>query len=81
MEILLECCPNADMVFHPECIDMWLSDHVTCPVCRTNLIPNADANVVQLQPSEMNRVEVTNNNNDVVLSIDEPSERGCQQLD
>ncbi|KAI9080152.1 hypothetical protein K1719_037830 [Acacia pycnantha] len=26
--------PNCKHVFHRECIDTWLSSHVTCPICR-----------------------------------------------
>lgn len=35
----LRLIPKCDHVFHPECIDMWLGSHVTCPVCRANLVP------------------------------------------
>ncbi|KAF1879112.1 hypothetical protein Lal_00047784 [Lupinus albus] len=35
----LRLIPVCDHVFHPECIDEWLSSHTTCPVCRTNLAP------------------------------------------
>ncbi|XP_004496585.3 E3 ubiquitin-protein ligase ATL31-like [Cicer arietinum] len=33
----LRVLPQCNHVFHPPCIDAWLSNHVTCPVCRTNL--------------------------------------------
>ncbi|KAM7280904.1 hypothetical protein ACFE04_008038 [Oxalis oulophora] len=35
----LRLIPKCDHVFHPECIDEWLSLHTTCPVCRANLVP------------------------------------------
>ncbi|KAL6989648.1 RING-type E3 ubiquitin transferase [Sarracenia purpurea var. burkii] len=35
----LRLIPKCDHVFHPECIDAWLDSHVTCPVCRANLVP------------------------------------------
>ncbi|KAK2640525.1 hypothetical protein Ddye_028320 [Dipteronia dyeriana] len=35
----LRLIPKCDHVFHPECIDAWLSSHTTCPVCRANLSP------------------------------------------
>ncbi|XLU71750.1 hypothetical protein S245_030803 [Arachis hypogaea] len=33
----LRLLPHCNHVFHPPCIDAWLSSHVTCPVCRANL--------------------------------------------
>ncbi|XP_031496744.1 E3 ubiquitin-protein ligase ATL31-like [Nymphaea colorata] len=33
----LRLLPQCSHAFHPECIDEWLSSHVTCPVCRANL--------------------------------------------
>ncbi|KAF3454429.1 hypothetical protein FNV43_RR04876 [Rhamnella rubrinervis] len=38
----LRLIPKCDHVFHPECIDAWLENHVTCPVCRANLAPHPE---------------------------------------
>ncbi|KAJ4820365.1 RING/U-box superfamily protein [Rhynchospora pubera] len=39
IRLLLPGCCHA---FHPECIDDWLKNHVTCPVCRSDLTHNAE---------------------------------------
>jgi len=58
----LRLIPKCDHVFHPECIDEWLSSHTTCPVCRANLVPtesqdseanNGVAAVPDPQPSDV----------------------------
>ncbi|CAJ1974066.1 unnamed protein product [Sphenostylis stenocarpa] len=38
----LRLIPKCSHVFHPECIDAWLVNHSTCPVCRANLVPKPD---------------------------------------
>ncbi|KAI7981957.1 RING-H2 finger protein ATL11 [Camellia lanceoleosa] len=55
----LRLIPKCDHVFHPECIDAWLNSHVTCPVCRADLVP---------QPGET--LQIPNFN----LQIDVPEE-------
>ncbi|PWA56172.1 zinc finger, RING/FYVE/PHD-type [Artemisia annua] len=34
----LRLLPKCNHVFHRECIDTWLVSHVTCPVCRADLV-------------------------------------------
>ncbi|KAK1288528.1 E3 ubiquitin-protein ligase ATL6 [Acorus calamus] len=39
----LRLLPKCDHVFHTECIDTWLATHTTCPVCRSNLVPDPNS--------------------------------------
>ncbi|KAL7602754.1 hypothetical protein Lser_V15G19312 [Lactuca serriola] len=38
-EETLRLIPKCDHVFHAECIDAWLENHLLCPICRTDLAP------------------------------------------
>jgi len=38
---LLRRLPRCGHDFHLKCIDAWLSQHSTCPICRAPLVPDA----------------------------------------
>uniref|UniRef100_A0A7N0UQ16 RING-type E3 ubiquitin transferase n=1 Tax=Kalanchoe fedtschenkoi TaxID=63787 RepID=A0A7N0UQ16_KALFE len=62
--------PKCDHAFHPECIDKWLSKHVTCPICRTNLEP-ADEKPVETSEMMNSAGTFSVQNNHVRVNINE----------
>lgn len=48
---------HCDHSFHTGCIDRWLGDHNTCPLCRADIIPSATS-----QPRAATRVSSSNSN-------------------
>lgn len=43
------CLPKCGHGFHVECIDMWLSSHSNCPICRAPIV----VNVVEIDSSQV----------------------------
>ncbi|KAF9614715.1 hypothetical protein IFM89_020126 [Coptis chinensis] len=44
----LRLLPQCNHVFHPECIDAWLTSHTTFPVCRANLEVHSPSEATQV---------------------------------
>ncbi|KAD6796200.1 hypothetical protein R6Q59_019966 [Mikania micrantha] len=72
-EETIRLIPLCDHVFHAECIDTWLENHVTCPVCRSNLVlgpPNESTPGVNEMIHD-NQEQDNNNNNNQIITSDE----------
>ncbi|PSS24914.1 E3 ubiquitin-protein like [Actinidia chinensis var. chinensis] len=75
----LRLIPKCDHVFHPECIDAWLESHVTCPVCRANLVPQPGETlqIPDLDPETNDQPETGNaQNDDVSIRVVEEENQG-----
>ncbi|XP_021771801.1 RING-H2 finger protein ATL11-like [Chenopodium quinoa] len=46
---MLRLLPKCNHIFHVTCLEPWLKDHNTCPLCRAYLVP---------EPSELTLVDV-----------------------
>ncbi|KNA09683.1 hypothetical protein SOVF_151370 [Spinacia oleracea] len=46
---MLRLLPKCGHVFHVGCVDPWLVDHVTCPLCRANLLISESDELIKLE--------------------------------
>ncbi|PWA59307.1 Zinc finger, RING/FYVE/PHD-type [Artemisia annua] len=60
-EETIRLIPKCDHVFHAECIDAWLENHVTCPVCRSDLARSTQAANNDLEVDENSNNQATTN--------------------
>ncbi|XP_047960504.1 E3 ubiquitin-protein ligase ATL6-like [Salvia hispanica] len=71
----LRLIPKCDHVFHPDCVDVWLESHVTCPVCRANLVPqpgDEDPEPVQISSQPVPALERSvSRTSEIAVQIDE----------
>ncbi|KAK1432366.1 hypothetical protein QVD17_09262 [Tagetes erecta] len=70
-EETIRLIPKCDHVFHAECIDAWLEHHVTCPVCRSDLVPKPGESTQLATELELGAGDINNNNNNNSDSINQ----------
>ncbi|GMH07769.1 hypothetical protein Nepgr_009609 [Nepenthes gracilis] len=71
----LRLIPTCDHVFHPDCIDAWLTSHSTCPVCRANLIPQPGGSTHSSGTDQSRIDEHDHSQHDVVVELSQECER------
>ncbi|KAF5464096.1 hypothetical protein F2P56_014205 [Juglans regia] len=78
----LRLLPKCNHVFHPYCIDTWLTSWGTCPVCRARLTPEAskaDPSQANESTPENSTSQVGEDQNHVVVNVEEVESGGLQQ--
>ncbi|ESQ38546.1 hypothetical protein EUTSA_v10028921mg [Eutrema salsugineum] len=56
----LQQMPACGHTFHMDCIDLWLTSHTTCPLCRLSLIPQSSLDLSHQTPMLVSTMENSN---------------------
>ncbi|CAH2070868.1 unnamed protein product [Thlaspi arvense] len=56
----LQQIPACGHTFHMDCIDIWLTLHTTCPLCRLSLIPKSSLDRSHQRPQIVSSMENSN---------------------
>ncbi|KAG2724988.1 hypothetical protein I3760_01G045800 [Carya illinoinensis] len=78
----LRLLPKCNHVFHPSCIDAWLTSWATCPVCRARLTTEAskaDPSQATESTPENATSQVGEGQNHVVVNVEELESGDLQQ--
>ncbi|CAL9232281.1 unnamed protein product [Arabidopsis halleri] len=74
----LQQMPACGHTFHMECIDLWLTSHTTCPLCRLSLIPKPSLDQCHQSPEIVSSIE--NSNGGEVASVQPDSQSTTEAI-
>lgn len=87
----LRLLPKCNHVFHPHCIDTWLSSRATCPVCRAKVAAEEEYGLAEesSEASESSDESTQDNStsrtceeqNHVVINVEEGQSGGLQAIE